>query len=103
MHGATGPVFSVPVSGVNGTNQQLVAAVAGEKIRVLALFLTGAATVTLHDATPTALSGAMTAASGQPIDLAPTDYGWGDTAVNTALQIDTTAAVNGILTYQLVK
>lgn len=102
---ASGPVFTAKLSAVTGSNQTVVAAVAGKKIRVLQLSgcVTAAATVKFHDDTPTDLTGAMPAPLTAAEILGYSPHGWGDTAVGKNLQIDVSASVfNGVLVYQEV-
>lgn len=107
MHGATGPVFSSPVTLAAANGQTLVTADAqGRKIRLLALFLSASAagTVTIHDnaGTPVILSGAMNISAAAPIELQPADYGWGTTTAGYALEADASVAATGVVLYQLV-
>ncbi|HEV3341405.1 MAG TPA: hypothetical protein VG125_13635 [Pirellulales bacterium] len=110
---AEGPIKSVPVSSVTGSNQTLVAAVpaAGlepnQKIRIrsLALSITSAGTVTFHDnaGSPVTLLGPLNIATTSALVLPDNPEGWGDTTANQALQVDVSAgAINGELTYQLI-
>lgn len=97
------PKFAKIDAASSGDNT-LVAAVASRKIRVLALFLVAAGTVTVRfesGAGGTALTGQMelTAQSGFSLPFSP--VGWFETASNTLLNLELSAAISadGCLVY----
>lgn len=105
LYEAAGPVKKAVISGVTGSNQTLVASVAGKKIRLISLLaaITANGTVTLHDnaSTPNALTGTIPVNAGAPLELPYHPSGWGDTAVDQALEVDVgTSTINGVLVYQ---
>lgn len=93
-------VIDVATSG----NNTLVAAVASRKIRVLSAFMVASAAVTVRfqsGAAGTALSGQMVLAANSGFVLPYNPHGWSETAVNTLLNLELSAAVSvdGMLTY----
>lgn len=95
------------ISGATGGNNTLVAAVSGKKIRVLAMSVSAAAAVTLtlqSGAGGTALSGAMTMATGIPIVWPYNEKGWVETAAGSLLNMALGGAVqvSGVLLYEEV-
>jgi hypothetical protein len=86
-------------------DNELVAAVTGKKIRVLAAFFTMTGTaVTIRfesGAGGTALTGQMTPAQGQTVVLPYNPHGWFETAAATALNLELGGAqsVDGGLVY----
>ena len=102
---AEGPTYSIPISAVTGNNQTLVAAVAGQKIRVLAasIWISAAGNVQLHDGAADKLGGSIPVGTAAPLLLPFCPRGWGDTASGQPLQVDASAGtLNGFLVYQLV-
>lgn len=100
-------LYAVIDDALSGDNE-IVAAVAGKKIRVLGFFLVAAGAVTARfesGAGGTALTGQMTLAAGDP--FVATGYnplGWFETAAAAALNLELSGAVSvdGGLTYVLV-
>lgn len=97
------PKFAIIDAATSGDNT-LVAAVAGKKIRVLALVLISAGTVTARfesGAGGTALSGQMTLAVNTGFTLPFNPVGWMQTADGTLLNLELSAAVSvdGVLVY----
>ena len=88
-------------------NNELVAAVTGKKIRILAAFMISAGTVIARfesAADGTALSGQMTLAVNTGFCLPYNPVGWGETIISQALNLELGGAVSvdGMLVYQLV-
>lgn len=97
------PKFAVIDAATSGDNT-LVASVAGKKIRVLALFLVAAGTVTTRfesGAGGTALTGQMNLVANSGFSLPFNPVGWFETAATTLLNLELSAAVSvdGCLTY----
>ena len=97
------PKFAAIDAATSGDNT-LVAAVASKKIRVLALFLVAAGTVNVRlesGAGGTALTGQMNLVANTGFVLPFNPAGWFETAVNTLLNLELSAAisVDGALTY----
>lgn len=97
------PKFAIIDAATSGDNT-LVAAVASKKIRVVALYLVAAGTVTVRfesGAGGTALSGQMNLVANTGFALPFSPVGWMETAVNTLLNLELSAAVSvdGSLVY----
>ncbi len=97
------PKFAVIDAATSGDNT-LVAAVASKKVRVLALFLVAAGTVNVRlesGAGGTALTGQMNLVANTGFVLPYNPAGWFETASNTLLNLELSAAVSvdGALTY----
>ena len=97
------PKFAIIDAATSGDNT-LVAAVAVKKIRVLALFLVSAGTVNVRlesGAGGTALTGQMNLVANTGFVLPFNPAGWFETASNTLLNLELSAAisVDGALTY----
>lgn len=97
------PKFAVIDAATSGDNT-LLAAVSAKKIRVLALFLVAAGTVNVRlesGAGGTALTGQMNLVANTGFVLPFNPAGWFETAVNTLLNLELSAAisVDGALTY----
>ena len=97
------PKFAIIDAASSGDNT-LVAAVTSKKIRVLALFLVAAGTVTVRfesGAGGTALTGQMNLIANTGFVLPHNPVGWFETAVATLLNLELSAAisVDGSLTY----
>lgn len=108
LYEANGPVYHAAIDALTGNAQELVAAVAGKKIRVVGLLAAIDADGTLQLAddagTPNKLTGAMSVkAAGPPLELPYHPSGWGDTAAGQALTVSVGAqTINGALAYQLI-
>lgn len=97
------PKFAVIDNATSGDNT-LVAAVASKKIRVLSAFLVAAGTVNVRfesGAGGTALTGQMNLVANTGFVLPFNPVGWFQTATNTLLNLELSAAtsVDGCLTY----
>lgn len=98
------PKFAVIDKAGNGNNE-IVAAVTGKKIRVLAAFFTmtgTAVTIRFESAADgTALTGQMTPSQGQTISLPFNPVGWFQTVAGEALNLELGGAqsVDGALVY----
>lgn len=97
------PKFAIIDAATSGDNT-LVSAVASKKVRVLALFLVAAGTVNVRlesGAGGTALTGQMNLVANTGFVLPFNPAGWFETAVNTLLNLELSAAisVDGALTY----
>ncbi len=97
------PKFAVVDFAVSGDNT-VIAAVAAKKIRVLAVFLVAAGTVQVRfesGAGATALTGQMNLVANTGFVLPFNPLGWFQTAVNTLLNLELSAAVSvdGALVY----
>lgn len=97
------PKFAI-VDGATSGDNTLVAAVTAKKIRVLALFLVAAGTVNVRfesGAGGTALTGQMNLIANTGFALPYNPIGWFETASNTLLNMELSAAVScdGCLTY----
>ena len=97
------PKFAVIDAATSGDNT-LVSAVASKKIRVLAVFLIAAGTVTARfesGASGTALTGQMNLIANTGFVLPFSPVGWFETAVNTLLNLELSGAVSvdGSLVY----
>lgn len=96
------------VAAASSGDNTLVAAVAGAKIRVLALALVGAGAVNARlesNAGGTALTGVMAlAAAGDSIVLPFNPAGWCETTAGQLLNLELSAAVSvaGVITYTTV-
>ena len=95
--------YAVIDDAASGDNT-LVTAVASRKIRVLALFMVSAGTVNARfesGAAGTALTGQMNLVANSGFTLPFNPAGWFETAVNTLLNLELSAAVSvdGALTY----
>lgn len=94
---------------VAATDNTLVAAVAAKKIRVVSLFMVasgGANNARFESGTGgTALTGVMNLAANGQLPLPFNPAGWFETAVNTLLNLELSAAtaVGGVLGYVLVE
>lgn len=78
-------------------NNTIVAAVAGKKIRVLAVTLVGAGSVTARfesDADGTALTGQMTLAASTVVELGYNPAGWFETVSGELLNLELSGAVS---------
>lgn len=98
------PKYAV-ISGNTSGNNTLVAAVTGKKIRVLAASFqaAGAVAMTLQSgAGGTAVSGAMTMATGVPVMWPFQRQGWCETAAGALLNMALGGAVqvSGVLVYE---
>lgn len=85
-------------------NNTLVAAVANKKIRVVALLLVAAGAVTARlesDANGTALTGQMSLAQNQGVELSFNPHGWVETGAGELLNLELGGAVSvdGVLLY----
>lgn len=90
------PKFAIIDHATSGDNT-LVAAVAGKKIRVLALFLVAAGAVVARlegGAGGTALTGQMTLAANGTLVLPFNPLGWFETAASTLLNLELGGAVS---------
>jgi hypothetical protein len=86
-------------------DHELVAAVAGLRMRVLSLTLTAANTVTITwKSGATQLSGAMTLVAGVPLTLPYNPVGWLESAAGESLVLALGGGVqvSGVLTYEKV-
>ena len=97
------PKFAVIDAASSGDNT-LVASVSAKKLRVLALFLVSAGTVTVRfesGASGTALTGQMNLVANTGFALPYNPAGWFETAATTLLNLELSAAisVDGALTY----
>lgn len=97
------PKFAV-IDGATSGDNTLVAAVTAKKVRVLALFLVAAGTVNVRfesGAGGTALTGQMNLIANTGFSLPYNPVGWFETASNTLLNMELSAAVScdGCLTY----
>ncbi len=97
------PKFAIIDAATSGDNT-LLAAVSAKKIRVLALFLVAAGTVNVRiesGAGGTALTGQMNLVANTGFVLPYNPVGWFETASNTLLNLELSAAisVDGALTY----
>lgn len=105
MAGITSEIQRVAVQAATGGDNTLVAAVAGKRIRVLALVLVasgGANNVRLESgAGGTALTGVMNLAANDQLVLQFNGAGWCETAVGALLNLELSAAtaVAGLLDY----
>jgi hypothetical protein len=93
---ASTPKFAIIDAATSGDNT-LVAAVASNKIRVLAAFLVSAGTVTARfesGAGGTALSGQMNLVANSGFVLPFSPVGWFETGVNTLLNLELSGAVS---------
>jgi len=96
----------------SGVSRPIVSAVAGKKIRVLALFLSsnGSVNARFQSTTPVSppvsvdISGPIYCAANTNAPLAFNEYGWFDTNVGEQLDLllSSSVAVGGALTYTLV-
>lgn len=97
------------VSAATAGNNTLVAAVAGKKIRVIAVVLVasgGANTVRFEsDADGTALTGQMDLAADGQLILSKNGFGWFETVAGELLNLELSAAtaVAGCLVYEEVE
>jgi hypothetical protein len=92
------------VIATSAENNTIVAAVTSKKIRVLSLFITAVAamTVRFESATGgTALTGAMTMAAGTPLVLPYNPLGWFETVAGELLNLETATSndCDGALQY----
>ena len=96
----------VAVSYTVTADTDLVAAVAGQKVRVLAFVARSAAGTTslVSSVTGTVLIGPFTVTAGNGLVLPFSEIGWGDTKVGEALKIDLSATDSntGVLVYAYV-
>lgn len=97
------PKFAIIDAASSGDNT-LITAVAAKKIRVLALMIVSAGTVNVRlesGAAGAALSGQMNLVVNSGFTLPFNPVGWCETAVNTLLNLELSAAVScdGLLTY----
>lgn len=97
------PKYAVIDAATSGDNT-LVAAVTAKKVRVLALYLVAAGTVNVRfesGAGGTALSGQMSLVANTGFVLPYNPAGWFETASNTLLNLELSAAisVDGTLVY----
>lgn len=104
---AAGPIKRVAVSASATPNNTLVAAVAGKKIRVLALVGVSAGIVNAKlqsGAGGTDITGAMPLVANGQIPLQYNPAGWCETAAGMLLNLNLSAGVlvAGVLTYQEV-
>lgn len=105
---STGPVKRVAISGVTSGNNTLVAAVAGKRIRVIALAVQALSAVTfrLEDgAGGDEITGLISLDAKTPFYLHPSEAGWGDTTAATLLNMELGSGVqvSGALVYQEVE
>jgi hypothetical protein len=105
---ATTPAYAAIDAATSGDNTLVAAAGASNKIRVYALFLVAAGTVTARfesGAGGTALSGQMNLIANTGFVLPYNPLGWFETAANTLLNLELSAAVSvdGSLTYSVVQ
>jgi hypothetical protein len=101
------PTFAAISGSTSGDNTLVAAAGAGNKIRVLSLYLVSAGTTTVRfesGAGGTALSGAMSLVANTGFVLPYNPTGWFETAANTLLNMELNAAiqVSGGLEYIVV-
>lgn len=83
----------------------LVAAIAGRKIRILSLFIVAAGAVTAtFKSNTTNITGAMSMITGVPFSMPYNPVGWGETASGEKLNLTLSGAtqVSGWMTYELV-
>lgn len=97
------PKFAI-IDGATSGDNTLVAAVTSKKIRVLALFVVSAGTVNVRfesGAGGTALTGQMNLIANTGFSLSYNPVGWFETASNTLLNMELSAAVSvdGSLVY----
>ena len=102
----TAPKYAVIDHNGNGDNT-IVAAVTGQKIRVLAMFLISGGTVTVRfesGASGTALTGQMSLIAQAGWTLPYNPVGWFETAAGALLNLELSAgvSVDGCLVYQVV-
>jgi len=95
------------ISASTSGNNTLVAAVTGRKIRILAIVIAGAGTVTAtlqSGAAGTAISGALPLVANSSVALPYNPAGWGETAVGALLNLSLSGAVavTGLLVYSEV-
>lgn len=101
------PKFAI-IDAATNTNNTLVAATAGKKIRVLAAFLTmtgTAVTIRFESAADgTALTGQMTPTQGSTITLPFNPVGWFETIAGDLLNLELGGgqSVDGCLVYVLI-
>lgn len=106
---AAGPVHQIPVEAVTGSAQVLVAAVTGQKIRLLSfaggISLDGTLQFFDNAGTPKHLTGAIPLKAASPASvLGYQPSGWGDTGVGQALTVTVSAgSISGALVYQLIQ
>jgi hypothetical protein len=101
------PTFAVIDAATSGDNTLVAAAGAGNKIRVHALYLVAAGTVNARfesGASGTALSGQMNLVANTGFVLPFNPVGWFETAANTLLNLELSAAVSvdGSMVYTVV-
>lgn len=91
---------------INGvvTTTVVVAAIAGQRTRVMGLCLVAAVagTVQVQDTASNALTGVMAVAVGVPIVLPISEAPWAESALGAGIQIvatGTSQSVSGVLTY----
>lgn len=105
---AAGPVHYANVNENTAASNEIVAAVAGKRIRILGglLVAAGAVTATIEDEDGNDLIGPCSMINGTPIPLAALGLGYQETAaVNKALHLLLSAGtqVGGSITYQLIQ
>jgi len=98
---------AVIIDAASSGDNTLLAAVTGKKIRVHSLYLIAAGTVIVRfesGASGTALSGQMNLVASTGFVLPHSPTGWFETATNTLLNLELSAAisVDGGFTYSLV-
>ncbi len=88
------PVKRAIIDKATAATHEIVAAVAGKKIRVLGFYAVaaGAVVATWKSAT-TAVTGAMTMATGVAVHAPPAGFGWFETAAGEALNLTLGGAV----------
>lgn len=101
------PVFAAIDAATSGDNTLVAAAGAGNKVRVHQLLLVAAGTVNARfesGAGGTALSGQMNLVANTGFVLPYSPIGWFETAANTLLNLELSAAVSvdGVLAYTVV-
>lgn len=101
------PVVSAPLDAASSGDNTLLAAVAGRKIRVHAVFMIAAGAVVVRfesGAGGTALTGQMNLAANAGFVLPYNPAGWFETGKNTLLNLELGSAVSvdGSFTYSLV-
>lgn len=104
---ARAPVFAKIDAATSGDNTLVAAQGSGNKIRVYAAFLVAAGTVNVRfesGAGGTALTGQMNLVANTGFVLPFNPLGWFETAANTLLNLELSAAVSvdGCLTYSIV-
>lgn len=101
---AIGSVKKAPIAAVTGSAQQLVAPIAGKRIRLLSLVagISVDGSVKFSDSTPADLTGAIPLKAAAPATvLGYQPSGWADTDVGKGLTVTISAgSISGMLVYQ---